>query len=76
MGEILGVEGDVQVEPEVEIEQPDASYCPPLPPPHGPLPPPAFAYNLPKNSTEFENAQLPPPRYSNSQWMIQAEKDK
>ena len=73
-------------EPEVKIERPHASYCPPLPSPHGPLPPPAFTYDSPANSTEtesqteFENAHSPPPRYfrwnTNSQWMIQADKDK
>ena len=71
----------------IEIERPPASYSPPLPPPDGPIPPPAFTYISPANGsdadaaeTEFENTQSPPPRYfrwnSNSQWMIQADKDK
>lgn len=78
-----------EIENENEIERPPASYSPPLPPPDGLIPPPAFTYMSPANGsdadgdgaeTDFENAQSPPPRYfrwnSNSQWMIQADKDK
>ena len=70
-----------------EPERPPASYSPPLPPPDGPVPPPEFTYMSPANGsdadaaeTDFENTQSPPPRYfrwnTNSEWMIQADKDK
>lgn len=70
-----------------EPERPPASYSPPLPRPDGPIPPPAFTYSSPANGsdadaaeTDFENTQSPPPRYfrwnTNSEWMIQADKDK